>query len=137
MQKLQAELQTEMATLTKQRTILNVKKKKRKELFQALSDVKSLAPAKELYEAGQVGFEAEYQRYIDASVLLNDCGISREGLSEEKAEIYEELADLNREIRQLRKDLKMCQEIGQEKSNIEMQLHRDRADRSKQMNQHI
>lgn len=98
--------------------------------------MKSLAPAKELYETGQTGFEAEYQRYIDALELLNDCGISYEGVAEEKAEIYEKLANLNREIRQLRKDMKMCQEIGQEKSHIEMQLHRGRADCSRQMNQH-
>ena len=136
MQNFQVGLQGKMATLTKQRTILNVQKKKRKALFQAISDVKSLAPAKELYETGQAGFETEYQRYIDASALLNDCGISREELAEEKAEIYEKLANLNREIRQFRKDLKMCQEIDQEKSNIEVQLHRGRAGRSRQMNQH-
>ena len=122
MQKLQAELQTQMAVLTKQRTILNVQKKKRKELFQALSDVRSLAPAKELYEAGQVGFEVEYQRYIDSSALLNNCGISRETLAEEKAEIYEKLANLNREIRQLRKALKMCQEITGETPKLERRL---------------
>ena len=124
MQKLQAELQTEMATLTKQRTILNVKKKKRKALFQALSDVKSLTPAKELYETGQAGFETEYQQYIDASALLNNCGISREGLAEEKAKIYEKLANLNREIRQCRKDLKMCQEITGGTPNLEHRLQR-------------
>lgn len=63
MQKFQAELQTKMAALTKQRTILNVRKKKQKSLFQALADERALVPAKELYEAGQAGFEAEYQRY--------------------------------------------------------------------------
>ncbi len=122
MQQLQAKLQTKMAALTKQRTILNVQKKKRKALFQALSDVKSLAPAKELYESGQAGFETEYQRYIDASALLNDCGFSREGLAEEKAEIYEKLANLNREIRQLRKDMKMCQEINGEVPKLKRRL---------------
>lgn len=124
MQNLQAELQDQMTTLTKQRTILNAQKKKRKELFQALSAVKSLAPAKELYETGQAGFEAEYQRYIDASALLNDCGISREGLAEEKAEIYEKLTNLNREIRQLRKDLKVCQEITGEMPKLERRIQR-------------
>ena len=124
MQKLQAELQTQMAALTKQRTILNVQKKKRKELFQALSDVRSLASAKELYETGQAGFEAEYQRYIDASALLSNCGISREGLAEEKVEIYKKLANLNHEIRQLWKDMKMCQEISGETPKLERRLQR-------------
>lgn len=93
-------------------------------MFQALSDVKALAAAKELYESGQTGFEAEYQRYIDASALLNDCGISREGLAAEKVEIYEKLANLNREIRQCWRDLKMCQEISSETPKLEQRLQR-------------
>lgn len=124
MQELQASLNEKLSALTKQRTILNARKKKQKALYQALADVKSLAPAKELYETGQAGFEAEYQQYTDASALLNDCGISREGLAEEKAEIYEKLANLNREIRQCRKDLKMCQEITGEAPKLEHRLQR-------------
>ena len=124
MQNLQAKLQTKIAALTKQRTILNVQKKKRKPLFQALADENALAPAKGLYETGQVGFETEYQRYIDASALLNNCGISRETLAEEKVAIYEKLANLNREIRQCRKDLKMCQEITGETPKLEHRLQR-------------
>ena len=122
MKAVQVSLDEQLTNLAKQRTILNVQKKKRKELFQALSDVKSLAPAKELYETGQAGFEAEFQRYIDASALLNDCGMSRERLAVEKAEIYEKLVNLNREIRQLRKDLKMCQEISGETPKLERRI---------------
>ena len=124
MQNLQAELQTKMAALTKQRTILNVQKKERKELFDALSVGQAMAPAKELYETGQVGFEVEYQRHIEAVKLLDDCGISRVELIEEKAEIYEKLANLNREIRQCRKDLKMCVEITGEAPKLERRLQR-------------
>lgn len=124
MKAVQVSLDEKLTNLTKQRTILNVQKKKRKALFQALSDVKSLAPAKELYESGQTGFETEYQRYIDASALLNDCGFSREALAKEKKEIYEKLANLNREIRRLRKDLKMCQEITGEIPELEHRLQR-------------
>ena len=132
MQKFQTELQSKMAALTKQRTILNVQKKKRKPLFQALADENALAPAKGLYEIGQAGFEAEYQRYIDVAVLLNDCGVSREGLTKEKAEIYEKLADLNREIRQLRKDIKMCQEINGEVPKLERTFQRKERSQQKE-----
>ncbi len=113
-----------LAALTKQRTILNVRKKKRKPLFQALADENALAPAKEFYENGQAGFEVEYRRYIDAVKLLDDCGISRVELAEEKATVYEKLANLNREIRQLRKDLKMCLEIINETPKLERRLQR-------------
>lgn len=124
MQRFQTELQAKMTAHIKQRTIFNVKKKKRKLLFDALTAEKVLAPAKEFYENGQAGFEQEYQRYMDAVKLLDGCGISRTALAEEKTEVYEKLADLNREIRQLRKDLKMCQEIIGEIPSLERRLQR-------------
>lgn len=97
--------------LTKQRTILNVQKKKRQPLFQALTDEKALALAKRLYDQGQRGMEAEAQQYMDAVKLLDSCGESREVLSQQQSELYTKLADLNRELRQVRKQIKMCEEI--------------------------
>jgi len=44
-----------LASLMKQRTILNVRKKKRRKLYAALADVEALAPAKALYEDGLSG----------------------------------------------------------------------------------
>ena len=55
--------------------------------------------------------EAEAQQYMDAVKLLDNCGESREALSQQQAELYTKLADLNREIRQVRKQIKMCEEI--------------------------
>ena len=97
--------------LTKQRTILNVHKKKRQPQFQALTDEEVLAPAKRLYDQGHSGMETEAQQYLDAVTLLDSCGESREALSQQQAELYTKLADLNRELRQERKQIKMCEEI--------------------------
>ena len=55
--------------------------------------------------------EVEAQQYMDAVKLLDSCGVSREALSQQQAELYTKLADLNREIRQVRKQLKICEEI--------------------------
>ena len=55
--------------------------------------------------------EAEAQQYMDAVKLLDNCGESREALSQQQAELYTKLADINREIRQVRKQIKMCEEI--------------------------
>ena len=103
--------EAQIKTLTKQRTILNVQKKKRQSLFQALTDEKALAPAKRLYDQGHSGMEAEAEQYMDAVKLLDNCGVSREALSQQQSEIYTKLADLNREIRQVRKQIKLCEEI--------------------------
>jgi len=111
MEAFQARTEETLATMTKQRTILNVRKKKRKKLFDALADVDTLAQAKTLYEDGLSGMEAEYARYMEAVAVLGKCSIPRDRLIKEKAEIYEQLAEINRQIRAERKKLALCQEI--------------------------
>lgn len=111
-----------LTDLTKQRTILNVRKKKRQTLYSALADAEALAPAKQAYEDGLTGMEAEYERYMEAVAALEDCGIPREALKEEKAGLYEQLAELNRKIRMERKKLAMCREIQDETPKMEREL---------------
>ena len=100
-----------LANLMKQRTILNVRKKKRRWMYAALADVEALAPAKQCYEEGLSGMEAEYTRYLEAVAALEKCGIPKDRLTIEKAEIYEQLAEINRQIRAERKKLALCREI--------------------------
>ena len=100
-----------VAQLAKQRTILNVRKKKRKKLFDALAAEEALAMSKALYEEGLSGMEAEYAQYAEAKATLDACGISRQALTEEKADIYEQLAQLNKQIRAERQKIKLCRAI--------------------------
>jgi len=97
--------------LAKQRTILNVRKKKRKKLFDALATEESLAVSKALYEEGLSGMESEYAQYAEAKAVLDACGISRQALTKEKADIYEQLAQLNKQIRAERQKIKLCRAI--------------------------
>ena len=114
MDAVQSRTEGSLAKLMKQRTILNVRKKRRQHLYTALADAEALAPSKALYEEGLTGMEAEFEKYMEAAKQLEKCGISAERLTEEKAEIYEQLASLNREIRAERRKLKLCQEIRQQ-----------------------
>jgi len=111
-----------LATLTKQRTILNVRKKKRKKLYAALTDIEALAQAKQLYEDGISGMEAEYAQYLEAVAVLEQCDIPREQLASEKADIYEQLSEVNRKIRAERKKQAMCQAILNEIPRIEKEI---------------
>lgn len=111
-----------LAKLMKQRTILNVRKKRRQHLYTALADAEARAPSKALYEEGLTGMEAEFEKYMEAVKQLEKCGISAERLTEEKAEIYEQLASLNREIRAERRKLKLCQEIRQQIPAMEQDI---------------
>lgn len=108
---LQARTEETLANLMKQRTILNVRKKKRRKLYAALADAEALAPAKALYEDGLSGMEAEFARYMEAVAVLEGCSIPRERLTAEKAEIYEQVAEVNRQIRAERKKLALCRDI--------------------------
>ena len=120
----QTRTEAALANLTKQRTILNVRKKKWKKLYDALADVAALAQAKQLYEDGRSGMEAEYTRYMEAVAVLEQCGIPRERLSNEKAEIYEQLAQVNRDIRTERKKLALCQEIQSRLPQMEQNINK-------------
>ena len=113
-----------LANLTKQRTILNVRKKKRRSLYAALADAEALAPAKALYEEGLSGMETEFSRYMEAVAVLEKCGIPRDRLMTEKAEIYEQLAETNRQIRAERKKLALCREIQSRLPQIEKEIEK-------------
>lgn len=108
-----------LAALMKQRTILNVQKKKRRSLFDALADAEALLPAKELYTSGMAGIEDEFARYMDAVSILDKSGVSREQLAKEKAEMYAAVADINRKIRAERQSLALCDEIAGSAPRIE------------------
>ena len=111
--------ESKIAQLAKERTILNVRKKKRKKLFDALAAEESLAVSKALYEEGISGMESEYAQYAEAKTILDACGISRQTLMEEKAEVYEQLAQLNQQIRAERKKLKLCKEISESAASMQ------------------
>ena len=122
MDAVQSRTEGSLAKLIKQRTILNVRKKRRQHLYTALADAEALTPSKALYEEGLTGMEAEFEKYMEAVKQLEKCSISAERLTEEKAEIYEQLASLNREIRAERRKLKLCQEIRQQIPAMEQDI---------------
>ena len=112
----QARTEDALVGLMKQRTILNVRKKKRRAVYDALADVEALAEARRLYDEGLSGMEAE------ASALLDKCGVPRERLTAEKAELYRQLAELNRSIRAERRKLTMCKEVMERIPNMKRSI---------------
>ena len=123
LQAVRARAEETLASLMKQRTILNVRKKKRRALYDALSDAEALAPVKDCYESGMPGMEEPFARYMDAVSALEQCGIHREQLMAEKAELYRQLADVNREIRQARKEISLCETIERNRPQMEHDIH--------------
>ena len=84
---------------------------KRRELYCALADEAALEPAKEYFEMGLPGMEEELARYQATKKILDRCPILRERLTEEKAVLYQQLWEANREIRTARKQLALCRKI--------------------------
>ena len=68
--------------------------------------------------------EDEYSRYAEAVKMLDHCGISITQITAEKADIYNQLAEINREIRQLRRKLKLCQKIQTEVPQIKSDIQK-------------
>ncbi len=126
----QARAEDRLASLTKRRTILNVRKKKRCPLYTALADSEVLAQAKALYEEGLSGMETEFSQYMEAVAVLEQCGISREQLAVEKADLYEQLAQVNSDVRAVRKELAMCQQIQSEMSHMNREIQEMEEERS-------
>ena len=120
-----------LAGLTKERTIFNVRKKKRRKLYSALAYVSTLEEIKALHEDGVTGMETEYARYTEAVRVLEKSGIPRERLTAEKANLYEKLAMLNRQIRAERKKLAMCKEILAKMPQMERNIQKTEREREK------
>ena len=113
-----------LGRLTKQRPLLNVRKKKRLPLYAALADAEALEPSRALYEEGLTGMEQEFEQYMKAVKLLEDSGIPQEVLKEEKAEVYEQLSEVNRNIRAERGKLKLCREICRQTPAMEQDIQK-------------
>lgn len=86
--------------------------------------MEALAPAAQLYGDGLSGMEDEFARYMDAVDTLERCPIPRERLIAEKAEIYRQLAELNRKIRLERKKLALCREIQKNLPRMEQEIQK-------------
>lgn len=103
--------ENKLTELLKDRTLLNVMKKRRHPLYKALADLAVYAPARDLYLQGQSGLEAEYEKYTQAEALISKCSKSPVQLTAEKAAIYKAVADINKEIQTLRREIRLCEEV--------------------------
>ena len=70
--------------------------------------------------------------------MLDQCPISRERLTEEKAVLYRQLAEVNREIRATRKQLTLCREIQNHVPQMErdIQAAEDRLEKPERKREH-
>lgn len=68
--------------------------------------------------------ETEFTRYMEAEAVLEQSGVPRERLSVEKAAIYEQLAQVNADIRATRKKLALCKEIQDRLSQMERTIEK-------------
>ena len=127
----EAKAEETLAGLLKQRTILNVRKRKRQKLFSALADAEALARNQKLCAEGVPGLEDEAARYVEAVAMLEKAGIDRNALKQEKAGLYNQLAEVNREIRNVRKKLKMCVEIKERAPIIQRDIRKMESVRQK------
>ena len=68
--------------------------------------------------------ERTRREYDEAVKLLEVSGIPQEVLKKEKAEVYEQLSEVNRKIRAEREKLKLCREICQQTPVMEQDIQK-------------
>ncbi len=79
--------------------------------------------------------ETEFSQYMEAVAVLERYGIPCERLAAEKADLYEQLAQVNSEIRAARKELAICRQIHSEMSHMNrdiQEIEKERNIRSQQ-----
>ena len=128
LQKHQEELQERLQTLTKTRTILNAQKKRKDKLYAALATVENFSPVADLLSDGTVGTAEEQAHWKEALALLD--GKDTEQLSREKAELYQRIADVNQQMREIRVELRTCESIAREAPQLQEQLRAIRDENS-------
>lgn len=111
------EINGSMDTLTKSRIIWNSKRKRHKDLCEALATVEHLREVPELYVQGVAGIEENYKRYLEAEQKLT--GVDVEALRAERSEVYEKVASINAELRDRRKELRLCEQIQADSPKIQ------------------
>ena len=111
------EIHGTMDTLIKSRIIWNSKRKRQKGLYDALAIVGHLQEVPELYAQGVAGIEADYKRYLEAEQMLSSVDV--EALRAERDEVYEKVASVNAEIRECRKELRLCEQIQADSPKIQ------------------
>lgn len=113
-----------IAKLTKERTILNVQKKKRQALYAAAATVDALKPAKDLYREGIAGVEEEFAVYLEAIEVMEKADVAAEKIREEKAKVYEKLAEVNQAIREEKHQLAVCEAALQRIPRMEEEIRK-------------
>ena len=114
------EIHGAMDTLTKSRIIWNSKRKRQKGLYDALATVEHLQEVPALYTQGVAGIEEDYKRYLEAEQKLT--GVDVEALRAERDEVYEKVASVNAELRDCRKELRLCEQIQADSPKIQRAL---------------
>lgn len=89
--------------------------KDNKSLYTALADMSKYEKAHELYLEGYSMMENEHKLYLKAIEVLgkNDIATPEDinALQVEKANVYDQVADIKRDIRYFRKERKVCENI--------------------------
>lgn len=102
-------LESKLSGLEKSRVILNSKKKKRQTIYKALAVIEYMKPILSLQTGGLKPDDEAHSEYISAIKALNGLDVSSIRL--EKSEVYTKIADINLEIRNIKKQLALCNNV--------------------------
>ena len=90
-------------------------------MYTALATVEQFSPVADLLSEGSIGTEEERCGWKEANELLN--GQDVDALKSQKAQLYNQIAEVNRQMRELRKELAMCDTIRITESSLRERMN--------------
>ena len=97
-------------------------------MYTALATVEQFSPVADLLSEGTVGTAEEQARWKEALALLE--GQDTEQLGREKAELFLRIADVNRQMWEIRMELRACEGIARAAPQLQGQLRAIRDENS-------
>ena len=108
-------LEKDIGTLREKLTGLNAVKERKRQLFNALHDRAYYKKAHELFSEGYEMMKQESDKYLKAVNTLKAKGLSTSNeiaaLEAEKSGIYQQIADVKKQLRAIRKEKRVCSNI--------------------------
>ena len=113
-------LESQLEKLAKTRTILNTQKKRNAKLYTAIATVEHFSPVADFLSEGNLGTEAEQRKWDESQELLKGKNVPQ--ISRERSGLYQRIADVNLQMRELRKEHRLCETISSTAPQLQEQL---------------
>lgn len=119
----EAELKSRYERLAEEREEIYQIRRDARKAFGLIEELYTVKGRAELFQTGEVIFEPEYKRYTEITKALTACGMTVSEAECLRVDTKQKLEAINRERREIRKELSLCQQTRAENLTAAGRLH--------------